>query len=102
MDGRVFLLGFVAIVPLFFLALGLLTIFGVLEPRWFDTLLDSPVLFPAVGSIFIGGLILCIVDVWRNPRVPHEKRALWTVVLLAANWYALPFYFWFYVRRAKE
>jgi len=47
---------------------------------------------------FLGALLALIWDVWRNPRMPAQKRKLWTAVLLLGNWYALPFYWWFYIR----
>jgi hypothetical protein len=37
-------------------------------------------------------------DVFHNPRVPVDKRALWAVVLAFVGPYAMPFYFWFYIR----
>ena len=58
---------------------------------------------PTIAEYIIGGFLLFSLaaffwDVWKNPRMPKEKRKLWTVVLALANWYALPFYWWFYVR----
>ena len=48
--------------------------------------------------IMVFGWILYLWDVTRNPRVPKEKRALWSAVLLLGGPWALPFYFWHYVR----
>jgi hypothetical protein len=50
--------------------------------------------------VFIAGWIAYLWDVFHNPRVPVEKRALWAVVLAFVGPYAMPFYFWFYIRGA--
>ncbi|MEO8586305.1 MAG: DUF4190 domain-containing protein [Acidobacteriota bacterium] len=50
--------------------------------------------------VFIGGWIAYLWDVFHNPRVPIEKRALWAVVLVFVGPYAMPFYYWFYIRGA--
>jgi hypothetical protein len=48
--------------------------------------------------VFIVGWIAYLWDVFHNPRVPVDKRALWAVVLAFVGPYAMPFYFWFYIR----
>ena len=48
--------------------------------------------------VFIAGWIAYLWDVFHNPRVPVDKRALWAVVLAFVGPYAMPFYFWFYIR----
>jgi drug/metabolite transporter (DMT)-like permease len=53
-------------------------------------------------GFFLGALLAVIWDVWRNPRMPAQKRKLWTAVLLLGNWYALPFYWWFYIRGSPD
>lgn len=58
---------------------------------------------PLAGGLAIGGFLLAALlayvwDVWHSPRMPTSKRALWTAVLFLGNWYALPFYWWFYIR----
>jgi hypothetical protein len=53
-------------------------------------------------GFFLGALVALIWDVWRNPRMPEQKRKLWTAVLLLGNWYALPFYWWFYIRSTQD
>jgi hypothetical protein len=42
--------------------------------------------------------VAIIWNAWNNMRVPSDKRALWTAVLVFAGPYAMPFYFWFYLR----
>jgi hypothetical protein len=59
-----------------------------------------------VARVLLGCLALIawlayLWDVWRNPRMPKDKRALWTAVLILANLYALPFYWWFYIREVS-
>lgn len=79
-----------------------LAIIRVLEPQWLDLLFESRWGFLSIIAVGAVGLAAYIIDVWRNPRMPPDKRALWTVVFLALNWYAMPFYFWFYVRPIKD
>ena len=49
-------------------------------------------------TVILGSWVLVgtyIVYLFRTPYVPSDKRALWVVVLLFANMFAMPF-FWFY------
>jgi hypothetical protein len=49
-------------------------------------------------TVILGSWVLVgtyIVYLFRTPYVPADKRALWVVVLLFANMFAMPF-FWFY------
>src|SRR5271169_1910996 len=48
--------------------------------------------------VAVAGWIAYLWDVFHNPRVPADKRALWAVVLAFVGHYAMPFYFWFYIR----
>ena len=41
-------------------------------------------------------------NVWRNPSVPREKRALWTALIVFGNIFVLPFYFAFYIWPASS
>ena len=50
--------------------------------------------------VFILGWVAYLWDLFHNPRVPREKRARWAVVLLFVGPYAMPFYFWFYIRES--
>jgi hypothetical protein len=52
----------------------------------------------SVMLVFIAGWIAYLWDVFHNSRVPVDKRALWAVVLAFVGPYAMPFYFWFYIR----
>ena len=62
------------------------------DPEWLTWLI-----FAGMG-LFLVGWISYIFDVWRNKRVPREKRALWTALLFFAGPYVMPFYFWHYIR----
>ena len=62
------------------------------DPPWFDKA------WIAGTILFAVGWALFLWDVWHNERVPTEKRSLWTSVLFFAGPYAMPFYFWHYVR----
>jgi len=39
-----------------------------------------------------------VVHLFTTDRVPQEKKALWAVVLLAANAFAMPAYWYIYIR----
>jgi len=52
--------------------------------------------------IFMAGWLAYIWNVFHNPRMPRDKRALWAVVLFFAGPYAMPFYFWFYIREGAS
>lgn len=52
----------------------------------------------AAMLVFIVGWVAYLWDVFHNSRVPVDKRALWAVVLAFVGPYAMPFYFWFYIR----
>jgi hypothetical protein len=54
-------------------------------------------LFPAF-LFCVACWLLYLWDVFHNPRMPRDKRALWDAVLFLAGPWAMPFYFWFYVR----
>jgi hypothetical protein len=53
---------------------------------------------PIVGGLGLLAVIGFISYTLRTDAVPPEKRALWVVVLLLANIYALPFFWFWYVR----
>lgn len=93
--------GVLMLVPVILYVLVALAIFDVFDPPWLEFVFESRRGFFLVSTVGVVGLIVYVIDVWRNPRMPPDKRALWTVVLLATNLYAMPFYFWFYVRPTK-
>lgn len=43
-------------------------------------------------------LVVFIVDCYRSPRVPDDRRTLWAVILFLGNLLAMPVYWWIYVR----
>lgn len=47
-------------------------------------------------------IIIYIRDVFRNERVPKEKRVLWTVVLLLGHVAAMPIYWYIYIWPGQE
>jgi len=49
-------------------------------------------------GFWVFGWAFVLSDLWRNPAVPPEKRRFWKVVLVIGNFYALPFYWWRYIR----
>ena len=61
--------------------------------------------FEQMVRIHVGVMVLMlvltvayVVDVFRNRAVPHEKRALWAVVLVLGGFVAQLIYFFIYVR----
>lgn len=63
--------------------------------------------FPGVfggHALFVAAVVTAIAwvlyvwDVFRNTRLPKEKRALWAALLILLGPYAMPFYYWLYVR----
>lgn len=52
-----------------------------------------------VMSIIFGiGWLTYLWNVFLNQRVPRDKKALWVALLFFAGPYAMPFYFWHYLR----
>lgn len=48
-------------------------------------------------------LIIYIVNLFRNERVPQDKKALWAAVLFLGNMVAMPIYWYLYIwREPKE
>ena len=60
------------------------------EELWVSAL-DPWIIGPAT-TLWLLAMLSCV------KLVPHGKRSLWAVVLLLANFIALPFYWVFYVR----
>ena len=52
--------------------------------------------------LLIGMTALYAVDAFRNPRVKHDQRVLWLIVLLLGGVIAMPIYWWLYVRRPDD
>lgn len=74
--------------------------------------LIEPLLWAQSTSIFISlrlilgisGLLMMawfIHHVIRTNAVPVEKRGLWVMILLVGNIFALPFFWFWYIRKAK-
>jgi hypothetical protein len=53
---------------------------------------------PILGGLGLLTVLAFVSYALRSNAVPREKRALWVVVLLFANIYALPFFWYWYVR----
>jgi hypothetical protein len=86
--------GFFALWPvaMFVVVIASMFLWGFEDPSWFSNAWIAGTL------LFMGGWLTFIWDVWHNPRVLSDKRGLWTAVLFFAGPWAMPFYFWFYVR----
>lgn len=70
---------------------GLPVPFGVLMAGHLLTIL----LIFAITAVYI-------VDVFRNPRIPNDQRALWAVVIFMGNIVAMPVYWWLHIRPPRE
>ncbi|MCP3998032.1 MAG: hypothetical protein GY722_23675 [bacterium] len=49
-------------------------------------------------AFWVFGWMVVLFGVWRNPRMPQEKRRFWTAAIVVGNFHSLPFYWWRYVR----
>ena len=66
------------------------TIFWIIFPLHFLTIVEIFVL-----------LVIYIRDVFRNDRVPKDKKSLWAVVLFCGNMIAMPVYWYLYIWRVQ-
>lgn len=89
------------------------TLFGILG-FWFVAVMVvglglrvAGVPFPGVfggHGLFVAAVVtvlawaLYVWDVFRNTRLPKEKRTFWAVLLVLLGPYAMPFYYWMYIR----
>ena len=75
--------------------------------------LSEPLIWPRGGDFFdvlmlglgLLGIATMIGHIWyanRSAAVPVDKRALWTTVLLFGNVFALPFFWFWYIRRPAQ
>ncbi len=42
------------------------------------------------------------VDVFRNPAVPEDRRVMWLVLVLLVGIFAMPVYWWLFMRRSPS
>ncbi|MCP4202429.1 MAG: hypothetical protein GY769_10915 [bacterium] len=54
-----------------------------------------------VMLVLLAGWVLFLVDAARNPRVPESKRNGWIALLFFGAFWAMPFYWWWYVRPSE-
>jgi hypothetical protein len=57
---------------------------------------------PILGGLGLLTVIGFVLYALRSNAVPSEKRALWVVVLLFVNFFALPFFWFWYVRAGRH
>ena len=73
----------------------------------------EPMIWPRASSFFdtllaalgAGALLMMVAFIWHAVRsgvVPDDKRRLWVVVLLFVNVFALPLYWFYYVRTPQH
>jgi hypothetical protein len=86
--------GFFAIWP--FIIIGVLIL--VMSLTRFQPPTSFVAIWIALSIIFVMGWISYLLNVFRNERVPRNKRALWAALLFFAGPYAMPFYYWHYLR----
>lgn len=100
-------LGLLTVVPVvwFFTALGVLVVSvitrGVAQE---DLILPRELLF--VGHVVAALLSLCLLvfylrHAFRNPRLSKDARALWAVLIVVANVFVMPAYWWLYLRKGS-
>ena len=98
--ARVVLLGFFAVLFFILMALGLFFVLGS-PPAWLAD--DLARYWPFYGMVlFFIGWVAYFWDLFHNAAVPREKRQLWAALLFFAGPWAMPFYFWFYVRGPRR
>lgn len=51
-------------------------------------------------SLMVALILSYVVYLFKSGIVPKDKRILWTVVLVAGNMFAMPFFWFLYVWRA--
>jgi hypothetical protein len=51
-------------------------------------------------TILLGFLLIAayVYDLFNNPRIQGDRKALWAVILFLGNYFAMPVYWWLYVR----
>jgi hypothetical protein len=51
-------------------------------------------------TILLGFVLIAayVYDAFHNPRIVGDRRALWAVVLFLGSLFAMPVYWWLYVR----
>ena len=84
----------------FFVVVGIASIAGDGDP---DD--DFPVPFGVILAlhlltmlIIVVLLVVYVVDVFRNPRVPQDQRVMWLIVILLGGPIAMPIYWWLHMR----
>lgn len=68
-------------------------------PVWFFAIF--PIHFLTILWIWVL-VIIYIVDVFRNDRVPKDKQVLWLIVILLGGIIAMPIYWYLYIWREPE
>jgi hypothetical protein len=51
---------------------------------------------------FLGLWIFYIVYLFKTDRVPRDKKALWAAVIFLGHMFAVPIFWYFYVRKIPE
>ena len=92
---------------LVFMAFMLLTMLSTFAtPRTGGAPLGFPVAFAGIFVLhlftmleIIGLLVFYIVNVFRNPNVVGDRKALWAIVLFLGGFIAMPIYWYLYIWR---
>lgn len=91
----------------------LVGILSILIPLGLITVvIVEPIAWPHGGSLFdvlrlvlgVAGILMTIGFVrhaFRSDVVPRDKRGLWVAVLFLGNIFALPFYWFWYIRQPE-
>jgi len=67
---------------------------GGTMPPWFFAMFGGECLL----VLWMMSLLACYIwNVFHNPRLPSDKRALWAVVLFLGHLFAMPVYWWIYI-----
>lgn len=100
-----YLLGLLSVWPVldFFLLLGFIAyVFAVTPKQGFEAFRDVFLVHIATIILIFALMATYLVHLFRNDRLPSDRRILWAVVLLFFGVFAFPVYWWLYVRPGAD
>jgi len=96
-----YLIGVLSVWPVvyFFAFLGLIGyIFEASPKQGFQVFQDVFLIHLATIVLMFALMATYLVHLFREDRLPSDRRVLWAVVLLLFGMFAFPVYWWLYVR----
>ena len=108
--GKAILLGLATLVPVVHMVVTMVVMMGIiaysaladpeaLESTPIDLIFGLVFAFHFLSIFLVFGLLIVyIIHLFHSDRVPQDKRALWAVVLFLGNVFAMPVYWYIYIR----